>query len=95
MAAPGFWDDQQQAARISTEQARVTRRLERYRRLSQEYEDAAELASMDGDMAGEIAASLAPLRAEPDYQALIAELRGIRDHYRQVFEELRNSISSY
>ncbi len=66
MAAPGFWDDQQQAARISTEQARVTRRLERYRRLSQEYEDAAELASMDGDMAGEIAASLAPLRAELD-----------------------------
>jgi peptide chain release factor 2 len=66
MAAPGFWDDQQRAAQISTEHSRVTRRLERYRRLSQEYEDAAELASMDGDMASEIAASLAPLRAELD-----------------------------
>jgi peptide chain release factor 2 len=66
MAAPGFWDDQQRAARISTEHSRVTRRLERYRRLSQEYADAAELAAMDGDMASEIAASLAPLRAELD-----------------------------
>ncbi len=66
MAAPGFWDDQQRAAQISTEHSRVTRRLERYRRLSQEYDDAAELAAMDGDMASEIAASLAPLRAELD-----------------------------
>jgi peptide chain release factor 2 len=66
MAAPGFRDDQQRAARISTEHSRVTRRLERYRRLSQEYADAAELAAMDGDMASEIAASLAPLRAELD-----------------------------
>lgn len=64
MGSPGFWDDQQQAAAISTEQSRVAKRLERYRRLSQEYEDARELASMDGDMAEEIAASLRPLRAE-------------------------------
>jgi peptide chain release factor 2 len=64
MAEPGFWDDQQHAAAISTEHSRVTKRLERYRRLSQEYEDAAELAAMDGKMAGEIAGSLAPLRAE-------------------------------
>jgi peptide chain release factor 2 len=66
MGEPGFWDDQQRTARISTEHSRVTRRLERYRRLSQEYADAAELAAMDGDMASEIAASLAPLRAELD-----------------------------
>jgi peptide chain release factor 2 len=66
MAAPGFWDDQQQAAQISTEHSRVTRRLERYRRLLQEYEDASELAAMDGDMASEISASLAPLHAELD-----------------------------
>ncbi len=64
MGAPGFWDDQQRAAEISTEHSRVTRRLERYERLRREYEDAAELAAMDGDMADEIAASLAPLRAE-------------------------------
>jgi peptide chain release factor 2 len=64
MGEPGFWDDQQHAAAVSTEHSRVTKRLERYRRLTQEYEDAAELAAMDGDMAGEIAGSLAPLRAE-------------------------------
>jgi peptide chain release factor 2 len=64
MGEPGFWDDQQHAAAISTEHSRVTKRLERYRRLSQEYEDAAELAAMDGEMAGEIAGSLAPLRAD-------------------------------
>jgi peptide chain release factor 2 len=66
MSAPGFWDDQQRAARISSEHARVTRRLERYRRLNQEYEDARELLSMDGEMADEIAASLQPLRRELD-----------------------------
>jgi peptide chain release factor 2 len=64
MGEPGFWDDQQHAAAVSTEHSRVTKRLERYRRLSQEYEDAAELAAMDGEMAGEIAGSLAPLRAD-------------------------------
>jgi peptide chain release factor 2 len=64
MGEPGFWDDQQHAAAVSTEHSRVTKRLERYRRFSQEYEDAAELAAMDGEMAGEIARTLAPLRAE-------------------------------
>lgn len=64
MGAPGFWDDQQHAAEVSTEHSRVTRRLDRYRRLAQEYEDASELAAMDGDMAEEIAASLVPLRSE-------------------------------
>ena len=58
MGAAGFWDDQQHAAQTSMEHSRVTKRLERYRRLAQEYEDAKELAAMDGDMADEIAASL-------------------------------------
>jgi peptide chain release factor 2 len=66
MGEPGFWDDQQRAAQISTEHSRAIKRLERYRRLSEEYKDAAELAAMDGDMADEIAASIAPLRAELD-----------------------------
>ncbi len=64
MGEPGFWDDQQTAARISTEHARLSRRVERYDRLRREYEDAAELAAMDGDMAAEIEASLVPLRRE-------------------------------
>src|SRR5207247_9449564 len=45
---------------------RLSRRLERYRRLVQDYEDAQELLAMDGDMASEIAASIAPLRTELD-----------------------------
>ncbi len=64
MGEPGFWDEQQRAAQISTEHARVTERLRRYRRLDQDYRDAKELAAMDGDMAAEIATSLEPLRAE-------------------------------
>ena len=66
LGAPGFWDDQQRAARVSAEHARLTRRLERYERLSRDYEDARELFAMDGEMADEIAASIAPLRGELD-----------------------------
>ncbi len=64
MSAAGFWDDQQHAASVSTEHSRLTRRLERFERLRQEYEDAAELAAMDGDMADDIAESIVPLRRE-------------------------------
>ncbi len=65
MSAPGFWDDQNRAASVSAEHARLSRRLEGYRTLVQEYGDARELAAMDGgEMEGEIAASLVPLRQE-------------------------------
>jgi len=66
LGKPGFWDDQQRAAQVSAEHARLTKRLERYRRLTQEYQDAQELLAMDGDMAAEIEASIAPLRQELD-----------------------------
>ena len=64
MGEPGFWKDQQAAAQISSEQARVQRRLERYERLRREYDDAKELLAMDGDMAAEIETSLNPLEGE-------------------------------
>jgi peptide chain release factor 2 len=64
MGEPGFWDDQSTAASVSSEHSRLSRRLERYERLSREYEDAQELLAMDGDMADEIAAALDPVRAE-------------------------------
>jgi peptide chain release factor 2 len=64
LAAPGFWDDQQHAAAVSAEHARVSRKLERFEQLTHDYEDAVELLSMDGDMADEIAASIQPLRRE-------------------------------
>ena len=66
LAAPGFWDDQQHAAQVSAEHARLTRRLERYRGLLQDYQDAQELLAMDGEMEDEIATSIAPLRSELD-----------------------------
>jgi peptide chain release factor 2 len=65
MNAPGFWDDQAAAARVSAEHARVSRRLEGYRKLTQDYQDAQELAGLDGgEMDDEVAAGLAPLRTE-------------------------------
>jgi len=64
LGEPGFWDDQERAARISTEHSRVTRKLERYEQLTRDYEDARELYSMDGGMEAEIAASITPLRQE-------------------------------
>jgi peptide chain release factor 2 len=66
LGSPGFWDDQQHAARVSAEHARLSRRLDRYRRLTQEYQDAQELLAMDGDMAAEIETSIVPLRQELD-----------------------------
>ena len=64
MSAPGFWDDQERAQRVTTEHARVARRLETYDRLIGEFEDAEGLYELDAGMAGEIAASIAPLRRE-------------------------------
>jgi peptide chain release factor 2 len=64
LARPGFWDDQQHAAAVSAEHARLSRRLERYERLSAEYEDAKELLELDPDLADEVRVSLVPLRRE-------------------------------
>jgi peptide chain release factor 2 len=64
MGAPGFWDDQGQAARISTEHARLTRRLERYERLVREFEDAKELYELDPSFEAEVATGLLPVEDE-------------------------------
>ena len=64
MGAPGFWDDQQRAAAVSAEQSRLTKRLDRYERLTREYEDARDLLELDSEMEDEIAESIAPLRRE-------------------------------
>jgi len=66
MGRPGFWDDQQHAASVSTEHARLSRRLERYDRLRGDFDDASELYQLDGDMEAEIAGSIAPIRRELD-----------------------------
>jgi peptide chain release factor 2 len=64
LSRPGFWDDQQRAATVSAEHARLSRRLERYDRLTREYSDAKELADLDPELADDVRASLAPLRRE-------------------------------
>ena len=64
LGAPGFWDDQQRAASVSAEHSRLTKRLERYARLTREYEDARDLLDLDPEMEDEIAESIAPLRKE-------------------------------
>jgi peptide chain release factor 2 len=65
MGAPGFWDDQAEAARISTEHSRTARKLDRYERLQREYEDATELTALgDGDLGAEIDELVASLEQE-------------------------------
>ena len=64
LGQPGFWDDQQRAAAVSAEHARVAKRLERYERLNREYADARDLYAMDESLGDEVARSLAPLRRE-------------------------------
>jgi peptide chain release factor 2 len=64
LGQPGFWDDQQRAAQVSAEHARLTRRLERYDRLTREYDDARELYELEPDLADDVAKSIAPLRQE-------------------------------
>ena len=66
MGEPGFWDDQRRAAAVSAEHARLSRRLDRYRRLVTDYEDAQELLSLDGDLASELDAHLRPIEQELD-----------------------------
>ena len=66
MGEPSFWDDQQRAADVSAEHARLTKRLERYERLVRDYEDAKELLSLDGDLAGELDEHLLPIERDLD-----------------------------
>jgi peptide chain release factor 2 len=66
MGEPGFWDDQERAARISTEHSRVTKRLESYDQLTRDYEDARELYSLDGNLEAELLKQLEPIQRELD-----------------------------
>ena len=57
MGDPGFWDDQERAARVSSEHAKTSRRLATYRELERDVEDLeplAELAEEDPEIAGEL-----------------------------------------
>jgi len=64
LGEPGFWDDQQHAAEVSADHARLSKRLQRYERLVRDYEDARELLALDGDLREEIETQLAPIQRE-------------------------------
>jgi peptide chain release factor 2 len=57
MGEPGFWEDQERAARISAEHARISRKLGVFRDLERDVDDLeplAELAEEDPDIAAEL-----------------------------------------
>jgi peptide chain release factor 2 len=57
MGEPGFWDNQEHAARVSAEHARASRRLETFRSLERDADDLeslAELTEEDPGLAGEL-----------------------------------------
>jgi peptide chain release factor 2 len=61
MGEPGFWDDAQAAATVGSEHARLTRRLEGFRRVEAEIGDLealAELAQEDEELAAELDGAL-------------------------------------
>src|SRR3954466_1469948 len=58
MQEPGFWDDQERAARVSAEHSRAQRKLDGYRTLESDLDDLEaleELAAEDEAIAGELA----------------------------------------
>ena len=79
MGAPGFWDDQQRAAAMSAEHARLMKRLERYDALQRECDDAAELLELEPGMLDDVAELLAPLKAQLDELQLEALFSGEYD----------------
>jgi peptide chain release factor 2 len=57
MGAPGFWDDQESAAKVNSEHARASKKLQGFAQLRSDAEDLdalAEMADEDPDMAGEL-----------------------------------------
>jgi peptide chain release factor 2 len=75
MQAPGFWDDQERASSVSSEHARLARRLETYRSLETDIEDLEALEEMAAEDAS-IAAELEEQRAS--IVARLAELEEAR-----------------
>ena len=69
MQRPGFWDDQEAAARTSARHARAQRRLSDFGRLQSDVDDLGELAEMaaeDEEMAAELTAQLASVERRLD-----------------------------
>ena len=66
MQEPGFWDDQEQAARVSAEHSTLSRRLETYRSLEHDVGDLdtlEEMAAEDESIAAELEEQLATIES--------------------------------
>jgi peptide chain release factor 2 len=78
MGAAGFWDDSERAASVSSEHARVSRRLEGFQTLSSDVEDLdglAEMAGEDSSLQGEVDEQIASVEqrlAELEEQRLFS-----------------------
>jgi peptide chain release factor 2 len=69
MGAPGFWDDQERAAKVSAEHARASRRLTSFRELESDVEDLeplAELVEEDPELASELEEQIASVQKRLD-----------------------------
>jgi peptide chain release factor 2 len=69
MGEPAFWEDQEQAARVSAEHARASRKLAMFRELERDADDLeplAELAEEDPDLAPEFDEQMAAVQARLD-----------------------------
>jgi peptide chain release factor 2 len=69
MGEPGFWDDQERAAKVSAEHARATRRLNSFGELASDVDDLdplAEMAEEDPEIAAELEDQIASVQARLD-----------------------------
>jgi peptide chain release factor 2 len=66
MSAPGFWENQDAAAKVSADHARAARRLEQFRSLEADVDDLdslVEMAEEDDEIAAELTGQLASIEA--------------------------------
>src|SRR3954466_10236976 len=69
MQAPGFWDDQEQAAKVSAEHSSASRKLDSFRKLESEIDDLEaleEMAAEDESIAAELEETRAAVEARLD-----------------------------
>jgi peptide chain release factor 2 len=69
MQEPGFWDDQERAAKVSADHASANRKLESFRKLESELDDLEaleELAAEDDSIAGELEETRAAVQSRLD-----------------------------
>ena len=69
MQEPGFWDDQEQAKKVSSQHSSAARKLESYRKLEAEVDDLEaleEMAAEDDSIAGELEETRASVQARLD-----------------------------